>query len=45
MTRHETIAAASDPFGEDIQMIRAQLRRLIETEVKPKGDLQPRSGR
>ncbi len=38
MTRHETIAAASDPFGEDIQMIRAQLRRLIETEVKPKGE-------
>ncbi|WP_420404180.1 acyl-CoA dehydrogenase family protein [Nisaea sp.] len=38
MTRHETIAAASDPFGEDIQMIRAQLRRFIETEVKPKGE-------
>ncbi|UUP19932.1 acyl-CoA dehydrogenase family protein [Nitratireductor thuwali] len=38
MTRHETTAAAIAPFGEDIQMIRAQLRRFIETEVKPKGE-------
>ncbi|MEX0408876.1 acyl-CoA dehydrogenase family protein [Aquibium sp. LZ166] len=38
MTRHETIDAATGPFGEDIQMIRAQLRRFIETEVKPKGE-------
>ena len=38
MTRHETIDAATGPFGEDIQMIRAQLRRFIETEVKPMGE-------
>ena len=38
MTRHETIDAATGPFSEDIQMIRAQLRRFIETEVKPEGE-------
>lgn len=38
MTRQETIDAATGPFGEDIRMIRAQLRRFIETEVKPMGE-------
>ncbi|WP_203193668.1 acyl-CoA dehydrogenase family protein [Xanthobacter dioxanivorans] len=38
MTRHETVDAATGPFDDDIQMIRAQLRRFIETEVEPKGE-------
>lgn len=34
MTKHDTVsAAAPSPFREDLEMIRAQLRRFIETEV------------
>ncbi|NNM73737.1 acyl-CoA dehydrogenase family protein [Enterovirga aerilata] len=44
MTRHETVDAATGPFSEDLELIRAQLRRFIETEVKPKGEAWEEAG-
>lgn len=44
MTRHKTIAADTGPFGEDLEMIRASLRRFIETEVKCRGEAWEREG-
>ena len=44
MTRHDTIDAAAGPFSEDMTMIRAQLRRFIETEVTPKADAWEQDG-
>ncbi len=37
MTQHTPIEAAAGPFDEALEMTRVQLRRFIETEVKPKG--------
>ena len=36
MTRQDNITAASGPFNEDLNLIRDQLRRFIETEVTAK---------
>ena len=38
MTKHDMIDAATGPFSEDLNMIRAQLRRFIETEVTTKAE-------
>ncbi|MFC6762752.1 acyl-CoA dehydrogenase family protein [Sulfitobacter porphyrae] len=38
MTRQDTITAATGPFNEDLNMIRDQLRRFIETEVTAKAE-------
>ena len=38
MTRQDTITTAAGPFSEDLDMIRDQLRRFIETEVTAKAD-------
>ncbi|MBC7131969.1 MAG: acyl-CoA dehydrogenase family protein [Roseovarius sp.] len=44
MTRQDTIAAATGPFSEEIEMIRAQLRRFIETEVTARADAWEKDG-
>ena len=38
MTRQDNITAASGPFNEDLNLIRDQLRRFIETEVTAKAE-------
>ncbi|NAZ18189.1 acyl-CoA dehydrogenase, partial [Glutamicibacter soli] len=44
MTKHDMIDAATSPFSEDLNMIRAQLRRFIETEVTAKADAWEKDG-
>ena len=38
MTKQETITTTGGPFNEDLDMIRDQLRRFIQTEVTAKAD-------
>ena len=38
MTRQDNITAATGPFKEDLNRIRDQLRRFIETEVTAKAE-------
>lgn len=45
MTRHETLSAAAiSPFKEELEMIREQLRRFIDAEVVPAGEVWEEAG-
>ena len=44
MNRQDAITSAGGPFSDDLEMIRGQLRRFIETEVTAKADAWERDG-
>lgn len=44
MNRQDAITSAAGPFSDDLEMIRGQLRRFIETEVTAKADAWERDG-